>query len=141
MVKFCYLTEASTAETAINSDQEVEKNDPRQAEAVTEEMDFISDQQGSVTVDASGNGSASTTEERYPSLRVEFCPGTAVYRSCIGLFCFLNEEYAAEMASNRDREFISGQKVVVNGSVAGTVTVTQPPQRKQFSLLGDGFFR
>ena len=29
LVKFCYLTEASTAETAINSDQEVEKNDPR----------------------------------------------------------------------------------------------------------------
>ena len=41
---FCYLNEAVTAEAAINSDQEVEKNDPRNAEAFTEEMAITSDQ-------------------------------------------------------------------------------------------------
>ena len=38
LVRFCYLTEASTAETAINGDPEVEKNDPRKSEAATEEI-------------------------------------------------------------------------------------------------------
>ena len=60
LVTFCYLTEASTAGTAINSDQEVEIYDPRRAEAATEEMDFVSVQHGSVTVDGYGNGRAST---------------------------------------------------------------------------------
>ena len=62
LAKFCYLTEASTTETAINSDHEVEKYDPRRAATVTEEMDFTSDLRGSVIVDASGKGSASTTD-------------------------------------------------------------------------------
>ena len=41
LVKFCYLTEASTAKSAINSVQEIEKNDRRKAEAVTEGMESI----------------------------------------------------------------------------------------------------
>ena len=83
-------------------------------------------------VDDSMNDSASTTEETCLSLGVDLCQGTAVHPNCYGLFCYLNEAYAAEMATNRDQEFISGQKVVVNGSVAGTVTAMQPPQREQF---------
>ena len=47
LVKFCYLTEASTAETTINNVQEVKKNYPRKAEGVIEGMD--SDQWVSVT--------------------------------------------------------------------------------------------
>ena len=71
-------------------------------------------------MDASGNGS---TEKSCPTLGVEFGPGMAVYPSCKGLLFYLNEEYATEMAINRDQELVSGQKVVVNSSVASTLTV------------------
>ena len=87
------------------------------------------------------NDSASTTEETCLSLGVDLCQGTSVHPNCYGLFCYLNEAYAAEMATNRDQEFISGQKVVVNGSVTGTVTAMQPPQREQFPALNDEFYR
>ena len=60
LVRFCYLTEASTAVTTINSDQEVGKNDARKAEAATEYFDLISVQRGSVAGYGYGNGSAFT---------------------------------------------------------------------------------
>ena len=74
-------------------------------------------------------------QSKHPSTGVELCPGKAGNISCIGLFCYLNEAYAAEMATNRDQDFISCQKVIISGSVAGTVTAV-----KQFSSLKHGFF-
>ena len=54
---------------------------------------------------------------------------------CYGLFWYLKETNAAEIATNRDQKFISEQNVVVNGSVVGTLRAMKPPQRMQFSSL------
>ena len=84
-VRFCYLTEASTAEKAVNSVQEVEKNNARKAEAVTEGMDR--EQQVSVMAPWTAPGTTVHPSQRKHSITgVELYPGTAVYLSCYGLF-------------------------------------------------------
>ena len=132
LVKFCYLTEARTSEMAIYSDQGVEKNVPKRLRQLQKK--WIS-------------SVASIIPEPWMP------PGTAAHppqRNCVHLESLSSVQeqqyiqvvmvYSATSMRNMHQKLVSGQKVVMYGSVAGTLMVMQPPQKKQFPLWDDGFF-